>query len=118
MALACARAAAERRGIDPVLLDLRGVSSVADFFLVVSGRSDTQVRAISEGIEHDLRAEGHRPLGVEGLRTGQWVLLDYEDVVVHVFYETARQFYDLERLFSTAPRLPLPVEAPAASDPQ
>ncbi len=108
VALACAHAAAERKALEPVLLDLRGASSVADYFLVVSGRSDTQVRAIAEGIDQDLRPLGSRPLAIEGTRLGQWILLDYDDVVVHVFYETTRQFYDLEHLWAQAPRVPLP----------
>ncbi len=108
LALACAHAADERKAVAPVLLDLRGASSVADYFLVVSGRSDTQVRAIAEGIDHDLRALGARPLAIEGSRLGQWILLDYADVVVHVFYEATRQFYDLEHLWAQAPHVPLP----------
>jgi ribosome-associated protein len=104
LAIAAARAALERKAFDVVLLDVRELTSLADFFVVASGRSDTQVRAVAEAVEEHLRAVGRRPLAVEGLRHGQWVLLDYGDVVVHVFYGPVRSFYDLERLWSRAPR--------------
>jgi len=103
-ALACARAALEKKASDVALLDVGQLTSLADHFVLASGRSDTQVRAIAEAVEQAMVALDRRPLAVEGLRHGQWVLIDYGDVVVHVFYAPVRDFYDLERLWSRAPR--------------
>ena len=107
-ALACTRAALDHKAYDLVVLETGHRSSIADYFIICSGRSDTQVQAIAEGIEADLAAEGQRPLSVEGLPHAQWVLMDYGDVVVHVFYVPVRGFYDLERLWARAPRVELP----------
>ena len=94
----------ERKAHDIVVLDLRGISSATDFFLLASGRSDTQVRAIAENVVDELKKEGHRPQHVEGLQGGRWVLVDYIDMVVHVFHPHARDFYQLENLWGDAPR--------------
>jgi ribosome-associated protein len=110
----CAEAALDRKGSDLVILDVRGITSLADYFLIVSGRSDTQVRAIAEAIEERGRAAGKRPISVEGSKSGQWVLVDYGDVVVHVFYGPIREHYDLERLWNRAQRCPIP-EQPTPS---
>ncbi len=107
-------AALDKKATDPVVLDLRQASQLADYFILVSGRSDTQVRAIADAIEQRCKHEGARPLSIEGVRHGQWALLDYGDFVVHVFYEPIRKFYELERLWSRAPRCELP---PALSQP-
>ena len=107
-AVLCAEAALDKKGTDLVVLDVREHTSIADYFVIVSGRSDTQVRSIAEHVEEVCRKSGYRPLAVEGLRHGQWVLLDFGDVVVHVFYAPVREFYDLERLWSEAPRRALP----------
>ncbi|MFN8542598.1 MAG: ribosome silencing factor [Candidatus Binatia bacterium] len=107
-ALECTRAALDRKAYDLVVLETGRISSVADYFVICSGRSDTQVQAIADGIEDHLRKEGVRPLAVEGRQRGQWVLLDFGDVVVHVFYVPVREFYDLERLWARAPRVELP----------
>jgi ribosome-associated protein len=104
----CAEAALDKKGTDLVVLDVREHTSIADYFVLVSGRSDTQVRSIAENVEDVCRKSGYRKLAVEGLRHGQWVLLDFGDVVVHVFYAPVREFYDLERLWSEAPRRALP----------
>jgi len=103
-----AELAHERKALDVVALDLRGISSAADFFLIASGNSDVQVRAIAEHIADELRKEGVRPGHVEGTSTGRWVLLDYIDVVVHVFHPEARDFYQLEELWGDAPRREFP----------
>jgi len=105
LAEACAEAALEKKATDVLLLDVRVLTSLADWFVIASGRSDTQVRAIAEAVETAGRARGRRPLWVEGLSHGQWVLLDYGDIVVHVFFGPVREFYDLERLWSKAPRV-------------
>ncbi|REJ80001.1 MAG: ribosome silencing factor [Acidobacteria bacterium] len=98
-------AAADRKAIDLKLLDLRGKCDYTDFFLICSGRSDRQVAAIAESIDERLRGEGQKPLHIEGMGQGRWVLLDYADLVVHVFDPPTRDFYRLERLWSDAPVL-------------
>ena len=108
--LLCAEAALGRKAADLVVLDIGEISSIADYFVICSGRSDTQVQAIADAIDQRLRLHGHRPLAVEGREHGQWVLMDYGDVVVHVFYAPVRAFYDLERLWSRARRVVLPDE--------
>lgn len=99
-----AELAMERKAGELVVLDLRGISSATDFFLLGSGSSDTQVRSIAEHIIDELRKEGVRPGHVEGLEGGHWVLVDYIDFVVHVFHPQARSFYQLEGLWGDAPR--------------
>jgi ribosome-associated protein len=93
----------ERKGSDVLAMDLRGISTATDFFLLVSGNSDIQVRAIAEHVLAQLRQGGIRPNHVEGLDGGRWVLLDFVDWVMHVFHPTARDFYQLERLWGDAP---------------
>ncbi|MGH0036165.1 MAG: ribosome silencing factor [Myxococcota bacterium] len=100
-------AALERKAERPVALDVREVSSFADTFVILTGRSDRQVRAIAEHIVEVVKAAGERPLGVEGREEGHWVLMDLGDVIVHVFDPETRDHYDLERLWSDAPSLPL-----------
>jgi ribosome-associated protein len=98
-----AELALERKAQDVAALDLRGISTATDWFLLASGNSDIQVRAIAEHILGELRKEGVRPNHVEGLQGGRWVLLDFVDWVVHVFHPSAREFYQLERLWGDAP---------------
>ena len=93
-----------------VALDLRGISSATDWFLVASGRSDVQVKAIAEHVVDELKKDGHRPAHVEGVQGGRWVLVDYIDFVVHVFHPQARDFYQLENLWGDAPRWGADVE--------
>ncbi|NIP82303.1 MAG: ribosome silencing factor [Gemmatimonadetes bacterium] len=99
--------AQDRKGRDLTVLDLRGLSSATDFFLIVSGTSDIHVRGIAEHIIEELKREDVRPDHVEGLRGGRWVLIDYIDFVVHVFHPAARDFYHLEQLWGDAPGLAL-----------
>ena len=98
-----AHAALEKKAIDLAVLDLQGLSSVADFFLVCSARSTTQTDTIAEAIRGALRAKGVRPRHNEGSAESGWLLLDYGDVVMHVFLEETRGFYALERLWGDAP---------------
>src|ERR1700759_4984473 len=105
--------ALDKKALEPVLLDVRDLCSFCNYQLVVSGRSDRQVDAITDGIVAGLKMEGQRPLGAEGARTGQWSLLDYGDFVIHVFLHSAREHYDLEGLWNDAPRIPLDVPADA-----
>lgn len=102
--LRIAELAQERKAHDVVVLDLRGISSATDHFVLVSGRSDTQVKAIADNIIDEMKKEGQRPAHVEGLQGGRWVLVDFIDVVVHVFHPHARDFYQLENLWGDAPR--------------
>jgi len=95
--------ALERKAEGVTVLDLRGISSTTDFFVVASGRSDIHVRAIAEHVIYSARADGKRPEHVEGLGDGRWVLIDYIDCVVHVFHPTVRAFYRLEALWGDAP---------------
>lgn len=110
--------ALDKKALEPILLDVRQLCSFCNYQLVVSGRSDRQVEAIADAIELGLKADGLRPLGAEGARAGQWALLDYGDFVVHVFLHAAREHYDLEGLWSDAPRVPIevPPDARVAAD--
>jgi ribosome-associated protein len=115
-AAAARRAAAlalDLKAQDVVLLDLKGVTDVTDFFLIASGTSDTHVRAVAEYVMEELKKVGMPVHHVEGLPQGRWALLDYVDFVVHVFHPTLRQFYQLERLWSDAREVSL--EAPATA---
>lgn len=98
-------AALERNARQAALLDLRGVSDATDWFLIVSGDSDTHTRAIADNIIERMREAGFRPSGVEGKASANWILLDYITLVVHVFLPRVRDYYDLERLWGDAPAL-------------
>jgi ribosome-associated protein len=98
-----AELAGDRKAKDLLVLDLRGISSATDYFLIASGTSDTHVKSIADHVIEELKKEGVRPSHVEGLRAGRWVLIDYIDFVVHVFHPAAREFYQLERLWGDAP---------------
>ena len=101
----------EKKAVEPVLLDVRGICSYADFLLVAAGRSTRQVRAVADAILRGMREDGHRPYSAEGLDEARWVLIDFGDLVVHVFLEELRDFYDLEGLWAEAPRRDLEREA-------
>lgn len=107
-ALLLARFALEKKACDLVILDVRGLTSIADYFIICSGRSDRQVQSIAQGVEENLGHSGVSPLSVEGAQRGHWVLIDFSDVIVHVFYEPVREFYDLDGLWGHAPRAELP----------
>jgi ribosome-associated protein len=100
-------AAAEKKALDPTVLDLRGISSFTDFFLLFTGANRRQVQAISDEIVEQLKRNGSPAARVEGYQNAEWILIDYGDFVVHVFEEKARRFYDLERLWREASRLNL-----------
>ena len=100
-----ARAALEKKAVDVVVLDVHAVSSVADYFLVCSGRSVTHVDTIIDAVRETLKADGVRPRHAEGQPDSGWVLLDYGDVLMHVFLEDTRAYYALERLWGDAPSL-------------
>ncbi len=102
---AAARAAGDKQAHDIVVLDVSKVFALSDYFLIVSGSSDRQVRTIAEEIEKAAKARGARPVRREGEREGRWVLLDFVDLVAHVFVDEDREFYGLERLWADAPRV-------------
>jgi len=103
----CLKIIKERKAIDPVLFNVSKLTTVTDYFLIASGNSSRQVQAITRHLQKRMREEGFRPLGVEGEREGHWVLMDYGDVVVQLFYKPVREFYDLESLWIEAPRVNL-----------
>jgi ribosome-associated protein len=107
-ALALARRAAhllvDRKATDVVLLDVRGMSSYADYFVIASGDSERGVVSTAEYVRETLKNAGHRTIGTEGFDTGHWVLLDFGEVVVHVFFTEVRAFYDLDGLWADAPK--------------
>lgn len=110
-AIRCAAYALEKKGLNVRILDVRGLSSLTDFLLLVSGRSDRQVQAVAESVRIGMKkAHALQPLAVEGMNEGRWVLIDYGDVMVHVFQEPVREFYDLDGLWSEAPEVAVPAE--------
>ena len=107
-ALLLTRFALDKKACDLVVLDVHEHTSIADYFIVCSGRSDRQVQSIAQGIEENAAEEGLRPYAVEGAQRGHWALIDFSDVIVHVFYEPLREFYDLDGLWGQAPKAKLP----------
>ncbi|MBI4798333.1 MAG: ribosome silencing factor [Desulfarculus sp.] len=103
IALLCMAAASRKKAQDLLLLDVGAISGYTDYLLLASGRSTRQAGAIAEGIARALKKAGVKPLGQDGLKEGRWALLDFGDVVVHVFHQPVREFYDLESLWSDAP---------------
>ena len=99
--------AADKKAMDVVVLDMGDASSITDYFLICSGGSERQVQAIADAIDEQLKQSGLASLGVEGYREGRWILMDYGDVIVHVFSQETRDFYDLERLWANAPKVDL-----------
>lgn len=99
----------------PVVLDVSELTSIADAFIICSGKSNRQVIAIAEHIQVSLKQQGIRPLSVEGNKEGHWTILDYGDVVIHVFFEATREFYDLEGLWIDARRIVIPPELSEAA---
>jgi ribosome-associated protein len=102
-----ARTLVANKGEDPLILDVRGVSSLWDYFIICSGGSKRHVQALAQHLQEALGQAGVKPMGAEGLEDGQWVLLDYVDVVIHLFIRPMREFYDLEGLWVEATRLPV-----------
>ena len=107
LAQRAAQIALDTKAQDVVILDLRGVTDMTDFFVIASGTSDTHARAIGEHVMAGLKKEGSPVHHVEGLEKGRWVLLDFVDFVVHVFHPTLRSFYQLERLWADAENVPV-----------
>jgi ribosome-associated protein len=110
------RTIASVKGLEPVALEVKGLCSFADYFLICSGSSRRHVLALAEHLEEALGQAGVKPLGVEGLQEGLWVLMDFNDVVIHIFSQPLRDFYNLEGLWAEAPRRFMetgPADAPA-----
>ena len=106
-ALLCLNIIKERKAIDPVLFKMDKLSSITDYFLIASGNSIRQVQAITRHLKKRMDEESFKAYGLEGEQEGHWVLLDYSDVVIHIFYQPDREFYDLEGLWIEAPRIDL-----------
>ncbi|MCK9274717.1 MAG: ribosome silencing factor [Syntrophales bacterium] len=101
----CINAALERKATNLTVLRVNELTTVADYFIFMSGSSDRQVQATAQFIRETLKKSNIVPLGIEGEHTGKWILMDYGDIVVHIFYEPVREFYDIENLWSDAPRM-------------
>lgn len=101
-------AAQEKKATDIVVLDLRATSGFTDYFVICSGQNPRQIKAIADAVEESLRGAGVRPAHVEGYTRAEWVLLDYFDLIVHVFNPETRAFYALERLWGSAQRIDVP----------
>jgi ribosome-associated protein len=107
-AYAAAEAALEKKAYDLIVVEAKHLMPVADYFLIATGRSDVQVQAIARGIEERMAREGQRPLSIEGFNLAHWIVLDYGDIVIHLFYEPAREFYRLETNWLDAHEVKLP----------
>jgi ribosome-associated protein len=110
VALLCAEAADNKKAFNILILDLRGMAYITDFFVICSGNNITQVSAISDEIHATLARAGVHPSHVEGGHEAAWVLMDFGDVVVHIFEEQTRTYYSLEKLWSDAPRIPVVIK--------
>lgn len=110
-ALLCAAYALEKKAFNVRILEVVGISTLTDYLLIASGGSDRQVQAVAESVRSGLKKDHDTPpIAVEGMEEGRWVLLDYGDVMVHVFQEPVREFYDLDGLWSEAAEIPIPEE--------
>lgn len=107
LALAIAKAGLAKKAEEVLLLDVRGLTSYADYFVVMTADSDRQAGAIADHVDEELKKAGHTKVGVEGYEGGRWILVDYGDVVAHVMNREAREFYDIEGLWADAPRTAL-----------
>jgi len=103
----CLKIIKERKAIDPVMFEMGQLTSISDYFLIASGSSSRQVQAVTRHLRKRMREEGFRAYGVEGEQEGHWVLMDYGDIVVHLFYQPHRELFDLEGLWIEAPRVNL-----------
>ena len=111
LALSVAQAALDKKGSDILVLEIGPLTSVADYFVLVSGESERQVRAIAQNIQQEISSHCHTIPQIEGAGTATWILLDYGDIVVHVFKTDVREYYGLEKMWSDASQIALPEEA-------
>ncbi len=98
----CLNIIKERKAVDPLLFEVGKLTSITDYFIIAGGNSNRQVQAITRHTVKRMREQGFRPFGVEGEQEGHWVLMDYNDIVIHIFYQPTREFYDLEGLWVEA----------------
>ncbi len=112
---AAVHAAIDKKALDVTALDLRAASDIADYFVIASGTSDRQVRTIVDGIKEELKLLGESPSSMNGYESAEWVLLDYGDLIIHVFYEPTRQFYRFDELWKSGTPIALPSELAAQS---
>ena len=103
----CAQAALDKKACDLVILRVKELFFLADYFVICSGTSERQVQAVARSIEEKLGKSNILPLGIEGFAEAKWILMDYDDIIAHIFYEPVREFYDLESLWIDAPRVDL-----------
>ncbi len=111
-ALNCAALALDKKAENVKVLDIQGLSSIADFIVLADGRSDKQVQAIADSVKKGLKKYG-KALDIEGMKEGNWVVIDYGDVIVHVFHEEVRRFYNLDELWQQAPLVEIPAPTPS-----
>lgn len=103
----CMKIILERKAVDPVLFEVGKLTPIADYFLIASGTSSRQVQAMATHLLKKMKKAGFRAYGLEGAEEGHWILVDYGDIVIHLFYQPFREFYDLEGLWVEAPRIPI-----------
>lgn len=101
----CAEAAEEKHAENLVILDVTDITDFTQYFMIASGTSDRQVQAIADGIREKMKEHKILPVGVEGYDEGKWILMDYDDIIIHIFYEPVRELYDLERLWHDAKKV-------------
>ena len=103
--LLCVNALLKKKAKDLTILNVKAISSFTDYFVICSGSSDRQVQALADAIRENMKKSGILPLGIEGASICKWILMDYNDVIVHIFFEATREFYDIERLWPDVPRM-------------
>lgn len=108
-AIKCAALALDKKALDVKVLEIGRISSIADYLVLASGRSDKQTQAIADSVRQGLKKFG-KALDIEGVKEGKWIVIDYGDVIVHVFQEDMRRYYNLDELWSAAPSIPIPEE--------
>lgn len=108
-AIKCAAFALDKKALDVKILEIKRISSIADYLVLVSGRSDRQVQAIAEAVKVEMKPFD-RPIDMEGVEEGRWVVIDYGDIIVHVFQEEVRRIYNLDELWGRAPQVEIPEE--------
>jgi ribosome-associated protein len=108
-AIKCAAMALDKKALDVTILEIGRLSSIADYLVLASGRSDKQTQAIADSVKQGLKKFG-KALDIEGVKEGQWIVIDYGDVIVHIFQEDIRRYYDLDGLWAAAPNVAIPAE--------
>ena len=108
-AIQCAALALDKKALDVKVLDIQRISTIADYLVLATGSSDKQTQAIAESVRHGLKKFG-KPIDIEGLKDGNWVVIDYGDVILHAFKEDLRRYYNLDELWANAPQVEIPAE--------